>query len=167
MPLLPNLPMRNKMAPNSLLMVTGMRWYWMKISRPNWEHNETGSRRKGHGRTWTWTWTWKMFIRQKQIPTRNNVINDTYRMFYVGRPLQRRWAQRWRKSHPDILQCMNRHRSHEVLTFWEHKFGICNQKERTPLDKAPSRHTRAHNWHSYNEEKNKTVVSKGSFVIAK
>ena len=46
---------------------------------------------------------------EKCLLTRNNVINDTYRMFYVGRPLQRRWAHCWRKSHPNILQCMNRH----------------------------------------------------------
>ena len=32
----------------------------------------------------------KKFIRQKQIQAGNNVINDTYRVFYVGRPLQRR-----------------------------------------------------------------------------
>ena len=103
----------------------------------------------------------KCLLDKKQIQARNNVINDTYRMLYVGyvgRPLQRRWAHRWRKSHPNILQCMNRHCVHEVLTFWEHKFGICNQNESTPLGKALSRHTRAHNWHSYNEEKNKTVV---------
>ena len=84
----------------------------------------------------------KCLLDKKQIQARNNVINDTYRMFYVGRPLQRRWAHRWRKSHPTILQCMNRHHAHEVLTFWEHKFGICNQNESTPLGKAPSRHTR-------------------------
>ena len=69
-------------------------------------------------------------------------INDTCRMFYVGRPLQRRWAHRWHKSHPKKLQYMDRHRAHEVLTFWEHTFGICSQKENSPLGKAPSRHTR-------------------------
>ena len=85
----------------------------------------------------------KMFIRQKEpIQARNNVINDTYRLFYVGRPLQRRRAHHWRNSLPNILQCMNRHRAQEMFTFWEHKFGICNQKESTPLGKAPSKHTR-------------------------
>ena len=57
------------------------------------------------------------------------------------RETQRRWAHRWLKSHPRILQCMNRHYAHEVLTFWEHKF-ICNQKKNTPLVKALFRHTR-------------------------
>ena len=84
----------------------------------------------------------KCLLDKKQIQAGNNVINDTYRVFYVGRPLQRRWAHRWRKSHPNILKCMNRHRAHEVLTFWEHEFGICNQNESTPLGNAPSRHTR-------------------------
>ena len=84
----------------------------------------------------------KSLLDKKQIQTGNNVINHTYRVLYVGRPLQRRWAHRWRKSHPNILQCMNRHCAHEVLTFWEHEFGICNQNESTPLGKAPSRHTR-------------------------
>ena len=83
----------------------------------------------------------KCLLDKKQIQAGNNVINDTYRVFYVGRPLQRRWAHRWRKSHPNILRCMNRHRAHEVLTFWEHEFGICNQNESTPLGNAPSRHT--------------------------
>ena len=83
----------------------------------------------------------KCLLDKKQIQAGNNVIDDTYRVFYVGRPLQRRWAHRWRKSHPNILQCMNRHRAHEVLTYWEHEFGICNQNESTPLGKAPSRHT--------------------------
>ena len=84
----------------------------------------------------------KCLLDKKQIQAGSNVINDTYSVFYVGRPLQRRWAHRWRKSHPNILQCMNRHRAHEVLTFWEHEFGICNQNESTPLGNAPSRHTR-------------------------
>ena len=84
----------------------------------------------------------KCLLDKKQIQAGNNVINDTYRVFYVGRPLQRRWAHRWRKSKPNILQCMNRHRAHELLTFWEHEFGIYNQNKSTPLGKAPSRHTR-------------------------
>ena len=93
--------------------------------------------------SWTWTWTWKKcLLDKKQVQVGNNVLNDTYRVFNVGRPLQRRWAHRWRKSHSNILQCINRHRAHEVLTFWEHEFGICNQNESTPLGKAPSRHTR-------------------------
>ena len=56
----------------------------------------------------------KCLLDKKQIQAGNNVINDTYWMFYVGRPLQRRWAHRRRKSHPNILQCMNRHRAHEL-----------------------------------------------------
>ena len=104
---------------------------------------QVNSTRPSDTYTWTWTWTWKKcLLDKKQIQAGNNVINDTYRVFYVGRRLQRRWAHRWRKSDPNILQCMNRHRAHEVLTFWEHEFGICNQNESTPLGKAPSRHTR-------------------------
>ena len=32
----------------------------------------------------------KCLLDKKQIQAGNNVINDTYRVFYVGRPLQRR-----------------------------------------------------------------------------
>ena len=42
----------------------------------------------------------KCLLDKKQIQAGNNVINDTHRVFYIGRPLQRRWAHRWRKSHP-------------------------------------------------------------------
>ena len=101
--------------------------------------------------------------KKKQKTSKKYVINDTYRMFYVGRPLPRSWAHRWRKSHPKILQYMNRHRAHEVLTFCAHTFLYATNTKTPHLGNAPSRHTRAHNWHSYNE--GKTVVSKGSFVI--
>ena len=68
-----------------------------------------------------------MFIWHKQIETRNNVTNNTCIMIYTGWTLQRRWAHRWRKSYPRILQCMNRHYAHEALIFWKHKFGRCNK----------------------------------------
>ena len=48
----------------------------------------------------------------------------------------------WRKIHPRVLQYTNRHYALETLTFWEHKFGICNQDKNTSLGKAPSRHKR-------------------------
>ena len=37
--------------------------------------------------------------------------------FFVGRPLQRRWAHRLRKGHPRVLQCINRHCTVKGQTF--------------------------------------------------
>ena len=120
----------------------------------------------------TWTWTWNMFILQKQqqqqqqekqIQTRDKVTKIHW-MFYVWRPLQRRWAHRWRKGHPRILQGMTRHHAHEALTFSEHEFCICNQKWNTSLGKAPFRHTRGTQLtdNMRGKTKHKTFVSKAA-----
>ena len=104
----------------------------------------------------------KCLLDKKQIQTGNNVTNDTYTMFYVGRPLQRRGAHRWSKRHRNILQYMNRHRAHEVLTFGRINLGYATKTKAPHWAKLLLDIRGAHSWHSYNEGKNKTVVSKAA-----
>ena len=109
-----------------------------------------------------------MFIRQekKQIQAGNNVINDT-EYFMSGDPYKGdeltagvRATQIYYNAWTGTVH----------MKCWH--FGSMNLLYATKT-KAPHWAKRlldirgAHNWHSYNEGENKTVVSKDSFVIAR
>ena len=64
-------------------------------------------------------------------------IHDSM-FFFVGRPLQRRWAHRLRKGHPRLLQCINRHCTMKGQTFGS----VGKLNTHTSWDRAPSRLTR-------------------------
>ena len=64
-------------------------------------------------------------------------IHDSM-VFFVGRPLQRRWSHRLRKGHPRLLQCINRHCTMKGQTFGS----VGKLNTHTSWDRAPSRLTR-------------------------
>ena len=51
----------------------------------------------------------------KHDPISHRVHDSMF--FVVGRPLQRSWAHRLRKGHPQVLQCINRHCTMKGQTF--------------------------------------------------
>ena len=76
---------------------------------------------------------------KKKIQTWHNFTQNTWQyVFFVGRPLQRRWAHRLRKGHPRLLQCINRHCTMKGQTFGS----VGKLNTHTSWDKAPSRLTR-------------------------
>ena len=86
------------------------------------------------------TWTWKLFIRQEKNTNMTQYHTEymTVCFFFVGRPLQRRWAHRLRKGHPRLLQCINRHCTMKGQTFGS----VGKLNTHTSWDRVPSRLTR-------------------------
>ena len=74
---------------------------------------------------------------KKKIQTWHNITQSTwqYVFFFVGRPLQRRWAHRLRKGHPRVLQCVHRHCTMKGQTFGS----VGKLNTHTSWDRAPSR----------------------------
>ena len=67
--------------------------------------------------------------------TKWQVVYDS--MLYLGRPLQRHWAHRLRKSHPWILQCKKRQYTYNVLLLALSWYIQITLHKKTCLDDIP------------------------------